>query len=395
MTTSDRVSLRQVAPAVYGPSLLFAVGQGAVYPIVALSARELGASVGTASLVVAVLGIGQVLGNLPAGWLAHRVGERRAMVLSTVVTVPALGLCIVAPTVWLLSLAVLLTGLASSVWGLARHSYLTDVAPVHLRARALSTLGGVHRIGMFIGPFLGALATTPFGTDGAYALYLLMALLAVGLLLSLPEPPGGARASAQPSSAVSLPSMVRSHARVLATLGVACLLVQAVRQARLSVLPLWAESIGLSVAETSLVFGIAGAVDMLLFYPAGSAMDRFGRVWVAVPSMLVLALGHALLPLTASFWTFTLVALVMGVGNGMGSGLVMTLGSDASPAVGRPVFLGAWRLVANLGAAGGPLVVSLVAAVATLALASLAVAGLGVLGAAALRRWTPTHRPHP
>jgi hypothetical protein len=89
------------------------------------------------------------------------------------------------------------------------------------------------------------------------------------------------------------------------------------------------------------------------------------------------------------------VALVMGLGNGMGSGLVMTLGSDASPAVGRPVFLGAWRLVSTVGAAAGPLTVSVVAAVASLALASAAVAALGAVGALALRLWTPAHQSHP
>jgi MFS family permease len=176
---------------------------------------------------------------------------------------------------------------------------------------------------------------------------------------------------------------------VLRTLGVACLLVQAVRQARQSVLPLWAESVGLDVAQTSLVFGIAGAVDMLLFYPAGSAMDRFGRAWVGVPSLALLGVAHLLLPLTSTLWQVTAVAVLMGIGNGIGSGLVMTLGADVSPAAGRPVFLGAWRLVTDTGVAVGPLVVSAAAAVATLGVASLTVGGIAFVGAAALARWVP------
>lgn len=401
MTGVQEVSLRQLGPSVYGPTLLFSVGQGAVYPVVALSARELGASLGTASLVVALLGLGQVLGNLPAGWLAQRLGERRAMVASTALTVPALLACVLAPSVWVLSSAIFFAGVAGAVWGLARQSYLTEVVPLPLRARALSTLGGVNRIGMFIGPFLGAVAAGFYGVDGSYGLYLVTALLAVGLLVSLPEP--SARAGSSSGGFAGRPTLIsvlRAHASTLRTLGVACLFVQAVRQARLSVLPLWAESIGLSAAQTSLVFGLAGAVDMLLFYPAGSVMDRYGRAWIGVPSMLVMGLAHALLPLTSSFWTFTAVALVMGVGNGMGSGLVMTLGADVSPPSGRPVFLGAWRLVSDSGAAAGPFAVSAVAAgpalvaLAPLALASLTVAGLGLVAAVALARWTPS-RPAP
>ena len=387
MTETERASLQRVGASVYGPTLLFSVGQGAVYPIVALSALELGASVGTASLVVAVLGLGQVLGNLPAGWLAQRLGERRAMVASTALTAPALAACIVAPSVWVLALAIFAAGVAGAVWGLARQSYLTEMVPLHLRARALSTLGGVNRIGMFVGPFLGAVATSFIGIDGAYGLYAMTALMAVGLLVLLPEP--AARGVAEAPARPTLRAVVVEHAKVLRTLGVACLFVQAVRQARLSVLPLWAASIGLSASETSLVFGLAGAVDMLLFYPAGSVMDRFGRAWIGVPSMLVMGLAHALLPLTSSFWSFTAVALVMGVGNGMGSGLVMTLGADASPSSGRPVFLGAWRLVSDTGAAAGPLTVSAVAAVATLGVASLTIALVGGAAALALHRYTP------
>ena len=53
---SDSFSWRQVAVPVYGPTLLVSIGAGAILPLVALSARDLGASVGIAALVVAMLG---------------------------------------------------------------------------------------------------------------------------------------------------------------------------------------------------------------------------------------------------------------------------------------------------------------------------------------------------
>ena len=69
-------------------------------------------------------------------------------------------------------------------------------------------------------------------------------------------------------------------------------------------------------------------------------MDRFGRAWVAVPSMVVLGVSLLLVPLTQSTAALLLVGLLMGVGNGMSSGLVMTLGADLAPPGQRPVFLG-------------------------------------------------------
>ena len=82
--------------------------------------------------------------------------------------------------------------------------------------------------------------------------------------------------------------MLAEHRHTLLTLGVGVLFIAAARACRIALIPLFAESIGLSAAQTSLVFGIAGAVDMLLFYPAGGVMDRFGRMWVALPSMVIL-----------------------------------------------------------------------------------------------------------
>jgi MFS family permease len=187
--------------------------------------------------------------------------------------------------------------------------------------------------------------------------------------------------------------VVRAHRRVLLTVGVGVLVVGIARATRVAVVPLWAESVGLSAAQTSLVFGVAGGIEMLLFYPAGSVMDRFGRVWVAVPTVVVLGLGTLVLPLTSTLVGVGAVAVLMGVGNGMGSGIVMTLGADVAPELGRAQFLGAWRLVSLVGLNGGPLLVSLIATLAGLATACATVGGLVVLGGLWLARWVPAYDP--
>jgi MFS family permease len=389
------VSLWRIAPSVYLPALLYGIGQGAIAPVVVLSARDLGASVAMAGLVVAAAGVGQVVGDIPAGSLTTKIGERRAMLLATGLVSVALVACLLVPTVWGLAIAIGSTGIAASVWGLARQAYLSEAIPLQLRARALSTLGGVQRIGSFIGPFLGALAMRFLGTDGAYWVHLVAAVLACAVLLSLPDLESVRRKRlARPVAVQSTRTVIREHLPVLRTLGVGALLVGAIRASRQVVIPLWAEHIGLDPQTISLIFGISGAVDMLLFYPAGSVMDRFGRKWVAVPSMTVLGLAHLLLPLTHSAGALTAVALLMGLGNGLGAGIIMTLGADASPPVGRAQFLGAFRLFADTGNAGGPFLLSAVTALTALGPAILVMGLTGWAAALAMNRWIPP-RPHP
>ncbi|WP_371405164.1 MFS transporter [Kribbella sp. NBC_00662] len=387
---SQARSLLKIAPAVYLPALLYGIGQGAIAPVVALSATHLGASVAVAGLVVAAAGLGQVIGDIPAGALTNRIGERSAMLAATVLVALALAACLVVPNVWGLAIAIGCTGLAGAVWGLARQAYLSEAVPIELRARALSTLGGVQRIGSFIGPFLGAGAMKFLGTDGAYWVHLIAALLACGVLLSLPDIEGRTRGS-RPVAAQSTWVVIRDHFPVLRTLGVGALLVGAVRASRQVVIPLWALHIGLDPQTTSIIFGLSGAVDMLLFYPAGSVMDRLGRKWVAVPSMFVLGLAHLLLPLTHTTVTLTLVALLMGIGNGLGAGVIMTLGADASPPVGRAQFLGAFRLFADTGNGAGPLLLAGATALLGLGPAIVIMAGTGWAAATAMHRWIPPH----
>lgn len=64
-------------------------------------------------------------------------------------------------------------------------------------------------------------------------------------------------------------------------------------------------------------------------------MDRHGRKAVAVPSIALVAAGIALLPLTHDVWSLTLVAILLGLGNGISSGVDMTLGADLAPSTGR------------------------------------------------------------
>ena len=385
--SASPVTLRSVAPSVYLPSLLYGVGQGAIAPIIALSALELGASVGVASLVVGAVGVGQLLADVPAGSLTMRVGERRAMLAATALVGLALAVCVLATSVWVLGVAIGLTGAAGAVWHLARQAYLTEAVPVHMRARALSTLGGVQRIGSFLGPFLGAAAVSWGGTDGAYGVHLVVAVASAGLLLLLPDVTG--RGGHGSGTGATVCSVVRSHGRVLRTLGIGTLLLGAVRAGRLAVIPLWGEQIGLSAATIALIFGLSGGVDMLLFYPAGKVMDRYGRVWVAVPCMLLMGIGVLMVPLTTGPLGLGLAAAVMGLGNGMGSGVGMVLGADASPREGRAAFLGVWRLFVDTGSSTGPLALGAVTAVAGLTSGVLVVGGMGVLGAAAMHRWVP------
>jgi MFS family permease len=388
MTSPDApepFTLRGIAVAAFGPTLLFGIGQGAILPVVALTARDLGASVALAALIVTLIGLGSWFFNLPASLVTLKFGERWAIVGAAVaagLALAAAGLSSLIPNgLWLLAAAMAVVGMSGAVFGLARQKYLTEAVPVEFRARALSTLGGVNRIGVFIGPFLGAAVMQFSGIGGAY--WVGVVAMAAAALLSLTIPDlevAGAHDGGHQGPEPTLRSVAVSHAQVFLSVGVGILLLSALRSSRQVVIPLWADHLGMDATSASLIYGLSGAIDMLVFYPAGKLMDRKGRQFVAVPSTLLMGAALLLIPLTGSFTGLLLAALLIGFGNGISSGLVMTLGADFSPDRGRGQFLGLWRFMADAGSTGGPVLLSAVTALASL---GAGISATGILGFAA------------
>ena len=386
--------LRSLGLSVYLPTFLFAVGQGAVIPFTPLLARELHASVAMAAFIVALRGFGTMLFDIPAGILVGAVGERYAMVIGTALLAASAVGSALATTPLQLAAMVFIMGWSWAIWQLARLTYVSEQAPVEVRGRALSLIGGTNRAGNFVGPFLGAALLAPLGLVGAFYIQAMLALLATVLMLVLIRGSDD-RPDLDTHGAIShgFIQVIVQHRKILATAGLATICLGVLRSSRQAIIPLWGEAIGLSPIAVANVFGVSNGMDMLLFYPTGSVMDRWGRKWVAVPCLIVLGIGLMLVPLARDSLTFAVVAMVTGFGNGMGAGIVMTLGADFSPAQRRAEFLGVWRLLSDIGQTSGPAVLGVLAGIATLGAASVVTGIVGLVGAAIM--WTMVSEPLP
>jgi MFS family permease len=171
-------ALRPLVIPVFLPAAVFGLAQGAAIPIIAFAARSLGASFLLTAIVVALPGIGQMLGNLPAGRIVRRFGERRTIIAGSLLGAAGALLSLLAWTVWALGVGVFLVGVANAVWGLARHAFVADAVPAGMRARALSTMAGASRLGVFAGPLIGAGVVHLVGIRGGFAVQLVAVLVA-------------------------------------------------------------------------------------------------------------------------------------------------------------------------------------------------------------------------
>ena len=370
--------------SVYLPTFLFSIGQGAVLPITPLFALELGASVATAAVVMGLRGLGLILFDLPSGVIVSRFGDKGAMVIGTaMVAVVALGASMTR-SVAVLSALMLVMGGGWAFWQVARLAYVSEITPNEQRGRAVSLVGGVTRAGNFVGPILGGFLGKYYGLESAFYAQAVMGLAASAMMFVVVRESSGSEDLGGHGMGGRLIATIVKHREIFLSAGFSVIALQLLRQGRPVFLPLWGNAIGLDVAEIGLIFGISSFLDTWLFYPVGYVMDRWGRKWASIPSLLTLTLGFLIIPATSEVYGFALVAILMGIGNGLGAGMVMTLGADFAPVDRRGEFLGVWRFIGDLGVAGGPFIVSVVVGMASLGTASILSAGLGFAGAAVM-----------
>jgi len=377
--------------AVYLPALIMAFGSGLLIPIMPLYARSFEASYSLVGVVLAAQGLGTLISDVPAGLLIRRIGHKRVMLLG--------GACIIAGIlglIWANTLVEaiiyrLLSGSGMAMWGISRHAYIADIIQVNRRGRSIAVLGGIGRIGVFLGPVLGGAIGKAYGLRAPFLLF--SALGVVALVVVMVWVAGVREGEGSKSHDVeehSLWTVLKGNYKTLLTAGSGQLFAQMIRTARHIIIPLYATDIlGLDVQSVGLIISIASAVDMLMFLPAGMVMDRFGRKFAFVPSFFIQAMGMLLIPMTGSFLELLAVATLIGLGNGLGSGTMMTLGADLAPERSRGEFLGLWRFVGDIGSAGSPLLVGGIADLLGLVTTPLFISGMGLLGAAILGLLVP------
>lgn len=365
-------------------TLSSAVATGALLLLLPLDGLDRG-GIFAGFAVPGMLGVGSALVNVPGAMAVTRFGHRPVMTLGLASAAIGSAVMAVLPlSVVLMGLAALVCGLGMGVWGLARLIYLADTVPIERRGRVTASVAGVHRLGMLIGPALAGFAADAWGRSAvllvAASLSAASWLIIATTLRPAPRSLASASASILQNPFLLVISVAREHSGVLATAGVAMWALALLRSARLLLLPIVGSVIGLEPSEVGLIKSLSAAADAALFYPVGLAMDRLGRKWTAVPSLLLLSLGVLTIAWADTYALLVAGGIIAGIGNGIGSGINMTLASDFAPARGRAEFIGVWRLSSDAGAAISPFVMGTIAELVVLSAAGTVTAGIGLIG---------------
>lgn len=387
-TDPEPFAIRSLVWTVYAPAFLLAFGQGLLIPVLPIFARdELLASDALVGLTVGARHIGTLAFDVPAGILVSRFGMWRTMIVGIIIFAVAALVAANSPNLGTLFVARLGAGASFAFWMISRHAYIANAVPPRNRGKALSLYGGIGRLAAIAGPTAGGIMAQYIDVAAPFYAQAVVALATAALVIVTMIRSGGETHLARPRTNIlaTLGGTLTHHRRDFMTAGLIAIVLQFVRAAREFLIPIWGDNIGLEKDEIGYVTSASYAIDSTMFPIVGFVMDRFGRKSVGVPSLLVMGAGLALLPLAETSAAFLVAAsLLAGLGNGLSSGFVLTLGSDLAPLDNPGEFLGVWRFVSDVGHAGGPPFIGGVSQLLGLASASWVTGGIAAIGAVLL-----------
>jgi DHA1 family solute carrier family 18 vesicular amine transporter 1/2 len=150
-------------------SLVVMMGSTMVTPSLTLYAKQdLGANEFLVGAVIAGFAIGRLIFDVPAGFLADRLGLNRAMILGLGILIGASTLAGFASSYWVLLFARLLEGVASSIYVSAAIAFVLLSSDAAKRGTNIGSYQSILMLGPIVGPVVGAPIAEFFGYNAPY-----------------------------------------------------------------------------------------------------------------------------------------------------------------------------------------------------------------------------------
>jgi MFS family permease len=338
--------------ALVASSLVFFVAGGMMLPVAPLFATgPIGVDAVGFGLSIGVFSLAALAVRPAVGWSADRFGRRPLLVGGALLTAAAtafhLGVDSIGPFVAVRALL----GVAEGAFLVAMLSGFADLAPPRRTGEALSLGSAALWTGVAIGPMIGETLRAAGSFAAVWVGAALLALVAAGLVVLVPETRPGAPQGAGRRGRLFHPAGLLPGVLVLsATWGMAGFL---------AFVPLHAQALGASGAGPAL--GLYGGIVLAIRLGGARLPDRIGPARLSAIALAIIAGGLVLLGTLPGFGGLLVGTAVFAVGIGLSVPSIMALAIQRAPAAERGSVVGTASVFLDLSFGLAPVVLAPVA----------------------------------
>ncbi|HUQ78484.1 MAG TPA: MFS transporter [Patescibacteria group bacterium] len=354
------VAVPREALLLAGSIFLLIAATNILTPLLPEIRTDFGVSITTAGFIVGSYGLARLAVDLPAGFLADKVGPRRLSVIAIGILLVASVLGGLAGSVEQLIAARIGSGVAVGILATVILSALSATATPANRGKVMSLFHVANNTGIALYPMVGGLLGTALGWRATFGVTFVLALVAGAILLPLLlriDLRGSGSGKGGGDAALVLYGRQRAVAIAVTNYGVVANMIHR-HGFRNTILPLYAATAlglgGISIATAIALMSITG---LIVATPGGMLGDRLGRRRVITAGLAAVAVGDLVFLLTGDLVTFLLAAALIGFGDFFTSSQTALL-SEVVPPEGRTKVLSGYRFSADLGALIGPVLLA-------------------------------------
>lgn len=337
------------------------LGFGSIVPVVPLYAREFGVSSTAIGLTIAIYGAARFLMNVPTAQIADRYGRRVALATGGAITVTGNLVCALADSYWLFLGGRFISGAGAAMVITGTQIVVTDLSVPANRGRLMAIYQGTFTVAVGLGPLPGGFLAEYFSLATPFFLYSILGggvaalawaripetrgLDAAGIVIRGSQVPLGQQLRLLTAQIGFLLVAIVSFTAFFARTGALFNLIPTLANSKLDLTP---GQIGIGLALISIV-------GLILAYPSGMLVDRFGRKSVIVPSTLISGVSLVMFAIAPSFLWFLLSCFAWAVSVGIAGPAPAAYAADSAPAGMNASAMGLYRMLADAGYVAGPL----------------------------------------
>lgn len=272
--------------------------------------------------IVGMFNLAAVFSCIPIGRFIDRYGRRLMLVLGITIQALVPFLYTICTDYTHFILVRILHGFGFAAFLVTSHTMIVDLAPKGHLGQVVGIFSICSLAARALGPALSGFVTSYIGNTNLFYMAGAIGIVAAVVAFNVKVPPLVQSEKGQDSFL----SVLRNRNLITASLIIAIVMIpQGVVN---SFFPIYALGLGVGAVGVGLYFTVYAVCTAIIRPFTGALSDRIGRVAVAVPFSLLIALGIASFSADSDLTGFLITAMLLGLGVGAALPVLTALSVD-------------------------------------------------------------------